>query len=203
MPTKQPKLSSIKKRKCESCGKLVPSYDTINLGSKDGKSRELCTSCYNAEMSLYGGANFEHVAFAPVKIKDVDKVSHEFHFRVRSLCAKVAIDAFELIRGYPDGFMFTVVADAEDDILMTYKKLHDLVHLALSRKHIEKRDGEMGICEEGVVRGRISSERFNDELVPSLVIDGKEISWEEFGRMIMTYEGFQFKLQMLDHGDET
>jgi hypothetical protein len=34
------------------------------------------------------------------------------------------------------------------------------------------------------------------------VIDGKELSWEEFGRMLMTYEGFQFKLAILDRSDE-
>jgi len=29
---------------------------------------------------------------------------------------------------------------------------------------------------------------------PLCVIDGKKMSWHELGRLVMTYEGFQFKL---------
>ena len=29
--------------------------------------------------------------------------------------------------------------------------------------------------------------------MPLLVIDGREITWEEFGRMLMAFEGWQFK----------
>jgi hypothetical protein len=35
-----------------------------------------------------------------------------------------------------------------------------------------------------------------------LVIDGRSISWDELGRMVATYEGFQFKLQLFDLSDE-
>ena len=37
---------------------------------------------------------------------------------------------------------------------------------------------------------------------PLIVIDGKEIKWDEFGRMLMTYEGFNFKLEIFDKSDE-
>ena len=37
---------------------------------------------------------------------------------------------------------------------------------------------------------------------PMLVIHGKEVSWEDFGRMLMTFEGFQFKLQIADPSDD-
>jgi hypothetical protein len=37
---------------------------------------------------------------------------------------------------------------------------------------------------------------------PLIVIDGKEIKWEDFGKMLMTYEGFNFKLEIVDKSDE-
>ena len=37
---------------------------------------------------------------------------------------------------------------------------------------------------------------------PLIVIDGKEIRWDEFGRMLMTYEGFHFKLEIFDRSEE-
>jgi hypothetical protein len=35
-----------------------------------------------------------------------------------------------------------------------------------------------------------------------IVIDGKEIRWDEFGRMLRTFEGFNFKLEIFDRSEE-
>ncbi len=35
-----------------------------------------------------------------------------------------------------------------------------------------------------------------------LVIDGEPISWKRFGQMLMTYEGFSFKLEVYDKSEE-
>jgi hypothetical protein len=34
------------------------------------------------------------------------------------------------------------------------------------------------------------------------VIDGKELSWHEFGRMLMTYEGLHYKLEIFEGSEE-
>ena len=36
----------------------------------------------------------------------------------------------------------------------------------------------------------------------ALQIDGRPVEWEEFGRMLMTFEGSQFKLQIADQSEE-
>jgi hypothetical protein len=38
--------------------------------------------------------------------------------------------------------------------------------------------------------------------VPLLIIDGKEITWNEFGRMLMSFEGWQFKMEVADKSEE-
>ncbi|CEG22039.1 hypothetical protein BN1080_00959 [Planococcus massiliensis] len=38
--------------------------------------------------------------------------------------------------------------------------------------------------------------------VPLVVIDGTTYTWEEVGKMLMHYEGFQLKLEMVDSYDE-
>lgn len=35
-----------------------------------------------------------------------------------------------------------------------------------------------------------------------LIIDGKDITWDEFGQMFMSYEGWQFKLEIRDKSEE-
>jgi len=38
--------------------------------------------------------------------------------------------------------------------------------------------------------------------VPPIVVDGREITWDRFGRMPMTFEGWQFKLEIRDQSEE-
>jgi hypothetical protein len=41
-----------------------------------------------------------------------------------------------------------------------------------------------------------------DERMPVLVIDGRDVSWEELGRMLMTFEGWQFRIEIRDRSEE-
>ncbi len=53
-----------------------------------------------------------------------------------------------------------------------------------------------------MVRGHITSSAVDDHQTPLLVIDGKPIRWEEFGRMVSTYMGFRFKIELFDQSEE-
>ena len=53
-----------------------------------------------------------------------------------------------------------------------------------------------------MLRGTIDSDPDQDHRVPMLVIDGREFSWDDFGRMVATFEGWQFKLEFRDRSEE-
>lgn len=73
----------------------------------------------------------------------------------------------------------------------------------LSVKHIKNvGDGHGLQIADMTVRGRIECDYSEGEPAPSVVVDGQEISWEEFGRMISAYEGWQFKLEIRDRSEE-
>jgi hypothetical protein len=73
---------------------------------------------------------------------------------------------------------------------------------ALSAKHLTDGGHGLQIAEQRVVRGRIEWDDASDGRVPLLVIDGREIGWDEFGRMLMSFEGWQFKLSIADKSEE-
>ena len=52
------------------------------------------------------------------------------------------------------------------------------------------------------VRGRIEWDESKHERMPMLVIDGREVSWEQFGRMVMGFEGWQFRFEIRDRSQE-
>ena len=72
---------------------------------------------------------------------------------------------------------------------------------SLSVKHLVQSEHGLQIAGQ-TVRARIESDQTTDERMPLLVIDGRDVSWEEFGRMLMTFEGGQFRIEIGDRSDE-
>ena len=127
----------------EACGTAVPTYDIVSSGSIERGYLALCTRCFNAGVaSALGVEHFEHVRVEPVAMTDCAGEQHEFHFRTRLLGDVIALEAFELRAGVPDG------------------------------------------------------------QTPLLVIDGRDVSWDQFGRMLMSFEGWQFRLAIRDRSED-
>lgn len=187
---------------CEGCGELIPAYDIVNYGSIDRGYRKLCSACFNTEVAKLGDlAEFEHIQFEPVVMTDISGNVHEFHFRTRLMGTHAAIQAFELLDEHPSGYRFQIIGDPEDDLMALLGKLIEKMRRALLIKHIT--DGELGLqIDKQIVRGIVDWDDANDGHVPLLIIDGRKITWEELGRMLMSFEGWQFKLEMCDISEE-
>jgi hypothetical protein len=165
--------------------------------------REHCNQCLNAEIAKSDGLDkFEHVRFNPFEIADRTGEAHVFHFRTRLFGPGVALNAFELHDGYPAGDQFQIIGEPQEELLVLLGRLIAKIRRALSIKHVK--DGELGlqIADHLAVQGRIESDSAEDGRVPLLVVDGREITWDEFGRMILTCEGWQFRLEIRDKSDE-
>ncbi len=189
--------------RCDGCSQITPSYDIVNYGSMEGGYRRLCSQCFNTEVAKMDGLEgFEHAKFEPVGLADCAGEFHEFHFRTYLFGAGVALNAFELRDGRPAGYHFQIIGDPKDDLLVLLGRLIEKMRRALSTKHLT--DGEHGlqIADHRIVRGRIEWVDAHDGRVPLLVIDGRGIDWDELGRMLMSFEGWQFKLNIVDKSDE-
>jgi len=188
--------------RCQSCGRKVPNYEITRYGSAENGYRELCTRCINTEIAESDGLEgFEHADFAPVKLTDCDGRTHTFHFRTRLFGPGVALDAFELRDGYPGGYQFQIIGEPDDDLMVLLGKLLERIRRSLAIKHLRKGDLGWQIADN-VVRGKITSDLDEEERMPLLIIDGRDVTWHEFGRMLMTFEGWQFKLDIRDKSEE-
>jgi len=117
-------------------------------------------------------------------------------------CTGVALDAFELCDGHPSGYYFQIIGDQEKDLLVLLGRLIEKMRRALSTKHLTNGEHGLQISDERVVRGRVGWDDARNGRVPLLIIDGQEIGWDEFGRMLMSFEGWQFKLTIRDKSEE-
>jgi hypothetical protein len=158
-------------------------------------------------MAEYSDIDFEHAELDPIILKDFEGVDHKFHFTVRHLGDRIGIEAFEIKEGHRGGYEFSYIGDIDDEIFNLFGKLVERMLSGLHQKHIEWSDttNSWQITKDDVVRANIGSDLESDDYYghpPLIVIDGKEIKWEDFGRMLMTYEGFNFKLEIFDRSDE-
>ena len=151
---------------------------------------------------IAGLEGFEHAKFEPVGLADCTGQLHEFYFRTNLCPTGVALDAFELRNGEPAGYYFQIIGDPEDDLLVLLGRLIEKMRRALSVQHLKDGDYGLQIADDGVVRARIEWDDAQDGRLPLLVIDGREIDWDQFGRMLMSYEGWQFKLTLADKSEE-
>jgi len=189
--------------RCDGCGRDTPGYDVVNYGSIEGGYRTLCGQCFNSEIAQSAGLEgFEHVQFQPVRLDDSTGKSHEFHFRTHLFGPGVALDAFELRDGCRAGYEFQIIGDPEEDLLVLLGRLIERMRRALANRHLV--DGELGlrIADHRTVRGQIGWDEDCDGHLPLVTIDGRDFTWEEFGRMVMSFEGWQFKLTICDQSEE-
>jgi hypothetical protein len=105
--------------------------------------------------------------------------------------------------GAPGGYRFQVLGDAEEDLFELMGKMVPRIRRLLSRQHLKSEPHMPGLhIADLLVRGRITWDDNEDGRLSMLVIDGKEISWERFGRMVMGFEGWQFKFEIRDRSVE-
>jgi len=187
---------------CDACSRAVPAYDIVTYGSIEQGYRELCSHCFNAEVaSTLGLEGFENVRLEPIVMTDCAGEKHEFHLRLRLLGSMVALEAFELRGGAPAGYQFQMLGEPEDDSLSLLGRLVERMRRSLSVKHLVRSEHDAQIADQTVC-GRIEWDESEDSRVPLLVIDGQEVSWDELGRMLMSFEGWQFRLEIRDCSEE-
>lgn len=196
-------MSEVTSNACASCGVAPRPFDSVHYGSEGAPSRLLCGRCFNLEAARRGGlVDFQHIDFEPLTMSDAHGREHVFQFRTHLFAAGVAIDAIEFNEGQSEGYCFKVIGPEEGDLFELLARLVTKMRRGLANSHLE--DGRHGlqISDPGIVRARIDSDPDGETDMPVVVIDGRSISWDEFGRMMATYMGFQFKLELHDLSDE-
>lgn len=149
-----------------------------------------------------GLERFQHVRLEPIVITDCAGEQHEFHFQIRLLGHVMALDAFELKDGVPGGYQFEILGEPDGDPLPLLGSLIARMRRSLSVRYLVGDEDGAHIAGQTVC-GRIDWDDSRDGRRPLLVIDGQDVSWDEFGRMLMSFEGWQFRVEIRDRSEES
>jgi hypothetical protein len=145
--------------------------------------------------------DFENVRLEPIRMMDCAGDAHQFHFQMRLLDTMLVLDTFEIQDGSHAGYEFRIIGKPEDDVLTLLGRLVEKMRRALAVKDLAINDSEFQIRDQ-TVRGLISSNPAGPGDIPVVVVDGREIGWDDFGRMLAAFEGWQFRLEIRDLADD-
>ena len=185
---------------CQHCNKKMLSMQGVRT-EIEGNQVLLCGPCWNKFVSEFMGANFETIELKPITLRDCRGKAHVFHILTHIVPSGLAIKAREMIDQGQMGYEFSVVGphgcNQSDLILDLYEK----IKRGLSKKYLKKNRVPIEIQDDRVV-GRIEWDEDYGGEIPKLVIDGRVVTWAQLGKMLMSFEGWQFKLEMIDPAGE-
>lgn len=137
-----------------------------------------------------------------------DKWNIKYHFKISTFEVPSGLlsEAYEVIDNNVDNEprVFQVLSDFDSDIEKAELLLKAKIKKGINKRYLDYKDGDYSIGDDLEVAGRIL---WDDNLKNSgfdnfFQIDNEKITIEKFIDMLKKFEGFNFKLQIIDPSDD-
>jgi hypothetical protein len=172
------------RRRCGLCGKILRPYDSISVAEVG----ERCSRCFNEESADRLGIDFDNRPIAPIVVTDVDGVRHRFEIRSMLVGTGHAMYAREVRKR--GGYRFAILGDFETDARDLFKLLRERIRQGLSVRHVQETEYGWQLTQAHRLSGVIEWDPETEGVRPLLIVDGRTFTWDQIGRMLMTFEGF-------------
>ncbi|MDO9614663.1 MAG: hypothetical protein Q7J86_09075 [Bacteroidota bacterium] len=137
-----------------------------------------------------------------------DKWRKKYHFRISSFPVPSGLlsEALEIVdeNGKREPYSFTILSDYDEDEEYAELMLKAKIKKGINQRHLKNENGKLVIGNDQTLRGRIESTNGFSETQFDyyFVIDGKRITIEEFVDLMKSFEGWNFKFQIIDSVDD-
>jgi len=187
---------------CENC---KTDDANIYVTMLDGKSRQLCRECNNKITAEYAGINLTLFENGIYEFAGIRGKKHNFKIERIVYPMGIVYEAVEITKDGTPGYRVAVMGHLDSEQQDLFLKLDAKIRKTVSKRYLENRSipyaGNQVVLKEDVAVGRFEYDEHNDG-IHKVVIDGQAFSWDELGRMLSAYEGFQFKLEIYDISDD-
>ncbi len=184
--------------KCGACGKTLGPFESITVAGVGDR----CYACFNRETADRIGVAFDNTSLQPIVIADADGVQHTFRIRSMLVATGHEMEALEIINDQQLGYFFRVLGEVETDAWELFRQLYATMRREMAQRHVERTQFGWQLTGEHRLVGRIEWDAETNGELPLVVIDGKPFTWEQVGRMLMTFEGFTLDARVKDTIDD-
>ena len=183
---------------CEICHK---NDVKVHLKMSEVKTMHLCMECHNnllaEEMEIHL-IPFKHGVY---EFTGIGAKRHQFYIDRTVSPVGICFEADELTADNSAGYRVGVMDEVDCDQQLLFEKLQSKIKKTLSKKYLKTSThpygGKYVSIKENEVAGRLEYDDTQVE-ISKVIVDGKEFTWEELGRMMNSFQGFQFKLKIYD-----
>lgn len=179
---------------CGSCGRPLGSFETIHVAGEGPR----CYSCFNREAADRLGVDFDEPQFQPIVLEDTDGTPHTFQIRSMLVPTGYEMEALEIVDDGRAGYRFAVLGDFEADAWELFQRLYANMRREVAIRHVQRTEFGWQLASNHRLLGRIELDPDSDGRLPLVVIDGKAFTWDQVGRMLMTFEGFTLDTRVKD-----
>jgi hypothetical protein len=180
--------------KCGVCGQTLGPFECITVTGVGDR----CYPCFNREMADRLGVDFDNTLLQPIVVPDVDGVPHTFQIRSMLVATGHEMEALEITNDGQLGYCFRVLGELETEAWELFSKLYDKMRREMSQRYVERTELGWQIAADQRFVGRIEWDPETNGELPLVVIDGKPFTWDQVGRMLMTFEGFTLDARVED-----
>ena len=159
-------------------------------GSQHHGVGQRCYRCFNEETSARFGVAFDNTPLDPIVLADHDGVLRTFAIQSMLVPTGHAMYGQETPRRDGGGYRFEILGDFEADVWELFHRLYEKMRREMRVRHIEQTEHGWELTDRDELMGRIAWHENTDGATPVLVVDGNALTWDEAGRMLMTFEGF-------------
>jgi hypothetical protein len=131
-----------------------------------------------------------------------DRRKHTLRFRLWRAPTGISVDLIEDRPGRGEGYEFRVLGAHDADITALIDHVRQQAITEINRQYLyrDRHTRQLAIGDRDQVAGRIS---FDPDGGPCrVVIDGREMDWDDLGHLLASYEGWRFRLTLCDPCDD-
>jgi hypothetical protein len=183
---------------CDDC----PSTEVTSVFPGFGK---FCADCAGKRALQPGGLPAPPAPPGPVSITGPDGRTHHLEYRVHRYASGTGVELVE--RG--GGYHFSTISRLgrhDQPIEAQVRHLRQVAEAGIGQLYLEPHDPDRRMLLAGnEVVGRLVWAGDADPVSRHpyfVVVDGREMSWEEFGTTLEPFEGWRFRLVIEDSIDE-
>jgi hypothetical protein len=160
-----------------------------------GEEGPLCDRCADQVIASRTGWPQLEDPPPPDLFSGPDGVEHQMAYRVLRTPGGIEVLAEEDDWAVDDGYRLALLGPHDADVGAMWEQLRGMVQSAIGRQYLERsphRDG--WVMRDKEVEGRLVWR--DDRPGYDVVVDGRQLTWEEFGDALEPFEGWTFRLSI-------